>query len=128
MAQVGSLEKLYRTYKDRVEFLVVYIREAHPGSILSVPVEGGGTRLRIVPQTATLAERLKHLRQLIALTGLTMPAVMDDEEDSVKEAYAAWPDRMYVIGTDGRVAFQGAPGPAGFRVPDLEDWLRNNAR
>ena len=127
MAQVGSLEKLYRTYRERVEFLVVYIREAHPGSILSVPTEGGGTKLKIVPQTATVAERLRNLRQLIALTGITMPAVMDDEADSAKRAYAAWPDRMYVIGADGRVAFQGAPGPAGFRIHELEEWLKSNA-
>jgi len=128
MTQAGSLERLYQSYKDRVEFVVVYIREAHPGSILSVPTENGGRRLQIVAQTATVAERLSNVRQLVRLTRFSMPAVIDDERSSVKRAYAAWPDRLYVVGMDGKVAYQGAPGPAGFKVNELEDWLRVNVK
>jgi hypothetical protein len=128
MAQVGSLEQLYQTYRDRVQFLLVYIAEAHPGSILTLPTEGGGRGLQIVPPTSTVAERLHHLRQLIKLTRVSMPAVIDGEDDAVKRAYAAWPDRLYAIGVDGRVAFKGAPGPAGFKVPELADWLRENVK
>lgn len=128
MAQVGSLERLYQTYRGRVEFLVVYIREAHPGSILSVPAEGGGRKLQVFSQTESRADRLRNLRQLIRITRMTMPAVMDDDADSVKRAYAAWPDRIYVVGQDGRIALQGAPGPAGFKVPELEAWLKANVK
>ncbi|MGV3720813.1 MAG: deiodinase-like protein [Actinomycetota bacterium] len=128
MTQAGSLEKLYQSYKDRVEFVVVYIREAHPGSILSVPTEDGGRRLQIVAQTATVTERLRNVRQLIRLTRFSMPAVIDDEASTVKRAYAAWPDRLYVVGVDGKVAYKGAPGPAGFKVPELAAWLRDNVK
>jgi hypothetical protein len=128
MAQVGSLEKLYQTYKGRVDFLLVYIREAHPGSILSVPDGMGGTRLEVLAQTSTIDERLQALRRLIKLRNLTMPAVIDDEESTVKRAYASWPDRLYVIGGDGKVAYKGRPGPFGFRTPEVEQWLRENVR
>ena len=42
MASCGPLEQLYQTYKDRATFLLVYIAEAHPGTILSVPTADGG--------------------------------------------------------------------------------------
>jgi len=43
-----------------------------------------------------------------------MQTVADDMNDSVNRAYGAWPDRLYVIGADGVVTWQGAPGPRGF--------------
>lgn len=109
-------------------FLLIYIREAHPGSVIALPGKDGQKELHILPQTSTLAERLKNLRQLISITNVSMPAVMDDESNSVKRAYAAWPDRLYVVGVDGKVAYKGRPGPFGFRVPELEEWLRVNVK
>lgn len=128
MAQVGSLEKLYQTYKDRVEFILVYIQEAHPGSILSLPTKQGGNELQVVAQTASVAERTANLRKIVALMRLTMPGVIDDEQGTANRAYAGWPDRLYAIGVDGRVAYKGGPGPFGLKVPELADWLRNNAK
>lgn len=109
-------------------FVLVYIAEAHPGSIVSIPTENGGSELQIVPPTATEAERLRNLRSFSRLSGLTMPAGIDGEDNAAKRAYAAWPDRIYAIGADGRIAFKSAPGPMGFKVPDLADWLRENVR
>ncbi len=39
-------------------------------------------------------------------------------------AYAAWPDRLYVVGKDGRIAWKGAPGPKGVRDGELEEAIR----
>jgi hypothetical protein len=128
VAQSGSLDRLYRTYKDRVEFLVVYIREAHPGSIVSIPTEHGGTQLQVVPQTSSTEERLLNLRRFVAVATVTMPAGIDSDDGVARRAYAAWPDRLYAVGMDGRVAYQGAPGPMGFKVAELEVWLRENVK
>jgi hypothetical protein len=111
-----------------VEFLVVYISEAHPGSIVAVPKKGGGTELQIIPPTTTVDERLRNLRQFAEVVGLTIPAVVDSEDDAAKRAYAGWPDRIYVVGVDGKIAYKGAPGPSGFKVPELAEWLRENVR
>ena len=43
-------------------------------------------------------------------------------------AYAAWPDRLYVVGVDGKIAYQGGPGPGGFRVNEVEAWLKVNTK
>ena len=109
-------------------FVLVYIQEAHPGSIVSVPTERGGTELQIIPQTGTTSERLQNLRQFMSLTKLTIPAVIDSEDNAAKRAYSGWPDRLYAVNLDGRIAFKSAPGPVGFKVPDLEAWLRENVK
>jgi len=50
---------------------------------------------------------------------LDLPVLVDDMDDTVAKAYAAWPDRLYVLAADGTVAYAGAPGPRGFRVDEM---------
>ena len=105
---------------------MVYIREAHPESVLYVPGSNGGKSLAVVPQTSNSADRLKNLEQCALLLQLTMPAVIDSNDNIANQAYAAWPDRLCVVGTDGKIAFKSGPGPSGFRVPELAAWLKDN--
>ncbi len=46
-------------------------------------------------------------------------------DDAVNKAYSAWPDRIYVIGVDGKIALMGGQGPRGFApsVKDTRAWL-----
>ena len=53
---------------------------------------------------------------------------MDKEDNKVNTAYAGWPDRMYVVGVDGKIAYQGGPGPGGFRPAEVERWLKENVK
>ena len=46
--------------------------------------------------------------------GIQFPALVDGIENGTEAAYNGWPDRLYVIDRDGRVAFKSAPGPFGF--------------
>ena len=109
-------------------FLLIYIREAHPDSVLFVPTQGGGKKLQVVPQTSTTADRLKNLEQCVSLLQLTMPALIDSDDNVVNRAYAGWPDRLYVVGVDGKVAYKGAPGPSGLKIEELETWLKENVK
>jgi hypothetical protein len=104
----------------------VYVAEAHPGSIVSVPTDSGGMELQVIPPASTVEERMTNMRKMVNLLHFTLPVVVDDEENSVKNAYAGWPDRLYVIGADGKVAFKSGPGPMGYKVPDLAAWLQAN--
>ena len=45
---------------------------------------------------------------------------VDEMDDAVMSAYAAWPERLYLIGEDGRVAYRGGQGPGGFKPAELE--------
>lgn len=119
---------MYQTYKNRVTFLLIYIREAHPDSVLFVPTKDGGKKLQVVAQTSTTAERLKNLEKCVSLLQMTMPALIDSDDNVVNRAYAGWPDRLYIVGQDGKVVYKGGPGPSGFKTSELALWLQQNAK
>jgi hypothetical protein len=48
-----------------------------------------------------------------------MPAVIDGAGNLVEKAYTGWPDRLYVLDRQGRVAHKSTPGPFGFNVEEL---------
>ncbi len=56
--------------------------------------------------------------------GIQIPALMDDMNDSVESAYTAWPDRLYVIDREGRVAYKSRPGPYGFDPKGVAEALK----
>jgi len=50
--------------------------------------------------------------------GIKIPAVLDEFGNGTERAYTGWPDRIYLIDGQGRIAFKTKPGPFGFQ-PDL---------
>lgn len=54
---------------------------------------------------------------------IKLPAVVDGIDNKVERAYTGWPDRLYVIGTDGKVRYKSAAGPFGFSTEELEKQL-----
>ena len=61
----------------------------------------------------------------IAGLELTLPTVVDSMDDATSRAYGAWPDRFYVVGLDGKIAYAGQPGPWGFDVGAVETALKS---
>ncbi len=51
---------------------------------------------------------------------LEIPTQIDDMEDCTDLAYSALPDRLYLVGADGRIAYKSGRGPMGFRPDELE--------
>lgn len=108
-----GLRALYARYSDRVQFLVIYIREAHP-------TDGWYIGRHDVRDPVTMEER----RRVAGTCDVTMQhgirTYVDEMDDAVMKAYAAWPDRLYLVGLDGRVAYAGGKGPFGFRPAQLK--------
>ena len=102
---------------------MVYIREAHAiDSRSPMSVEQG---MPLVEDPVTLAERAQVAAVCMTKLELEpMPALVDDLDDTANNGYSAWPDRLYLIGRDGKVAFKGGRGPFGFTPDDLEDAIR----
>ncbi len=114
---MGELEELYDRHGDEVAFFIVYIREAHPedGWVLA-----GNRREQIAITDPTSLEERADAAEACALRLRTqLPILLDDMDDAVSAAYGGWPDRLYLIGRDGRVAFQGGEGPFGFDPREL---------
>jgi len=40
------------------------------------------------------------------------------------DAYAGWPERLFIIAPDGTLAYEGGQGPMDFDPDEVEDWLR----
>jgi hypothetical protein len=115
---LGSLHALWKEHRDAVDFLVVYIREAHPedGWVVTMNRDED-IRLR---DPETDEERLEVATSCALRLAIEMPVVVDAIDDTVARAYGALPDRLYLIGRGGHVAFQGEPGPFGFDPKALE--------
>ena len=114
---MGALTELSRRYQGRVSFLLVYLREAHPSD--GWQVRANRREGIEIPQPRTLTER----KAVCGLLRLPFPAVLDELDDRAGQAYQAWPDRLYVIGRDGTVAYRGGPGPGGFSTAELARFL-----
>jgi hypothetical protein len=54
---------------------------------------------------------------------LSLPALVDDMEDTANREYAAWPERLYVIGKDGKIAYAGGMGPFQFSPKECAEFL-----
>jgi hypothetical protein len=114
---LGELEELYDRHGSEVAFFVVYIREAHPedGWVLEDNREDG---IALV-DPVSLDERAAAADACALRLRTRIPILLDDVDDAVAAAYGGWPDRLYLIGRDGTVAFQGGPGPDGFQPAEL---------
>jgi Iodothyronine deiodinase len=51
--------------------------------------------------------------------GIEFPAVLDEFGNSTERAYTSWPDRIYLIDSQGRIAYKSKPGPFGFNPDQL---------
>ncbi len=77
-----------------------------------------------VASPKTLAERCAVEGACATKLALRIPAVIDDLANTTENAYTAWPDRLYVIDADGKIAFKSKPGPFGFKPADMEAVLK----
>jgi hypothetical protein len=72
----------------------------------------------------TDAERNQVAESCVRKLGIRFPALIDGIDNTVERQYTGWPDRLYLIDRDGRIAYKSAPGPFGFHPQDLEAALR----
>ena len=123
-----SLHDLYERYHDRVQFIVIYIREAHPvdgwwlgggvfGLVMKVQRSKAATD---VYDSKTMEERRQVAARCESALQYGIPTLVDEIDDPVNRAYAAIPTRLYLIGTDGRVVYAGGLGPFGFKPQELK--------
>ena len=123
-----SLHDLYQQYHDQVQFLTIYIREAHPkdgwwfgGGIMGKILEKGIPKAATdINDPKTIEERRDVARQCEQTLEYGMRTYVDEMDDAVSKAYAAKPTRLYLIGLDGCVVYAGGLGPYGFSPAALK--------
>ena len=112
-----AVQELSETYADTAEFFMVYIREAHPSDIWQM---SANIRDEVVHASPTSdAERCELAQTCSTKLEISFPALVDGLDNATDEAYTGWPERIYVIGTDGRIRYKSLPGPFGFEPEEL---------
>jgi peroxiredoxin len=90
---IRKLDRLYEDYADEdVEFLFVYVREAHPGDELPAH--------RSMDDKREAAELLRDEEEL------EVPILLDKLDGKVHQQYGGLPNSTYLIDKPGRVAFR----------------------
>jgi hypothetical protein len=127
------LHDLYEQYHQEIQFLSIYIREAHP-------VDGWwlGRRLTrrlmraYAPRASmehydpkTIEERRAVAGECETTLQYGIRTYVDEMDDAVNKAYAAWPTRLYLIGLDGRVVYAAGLGPYDFKPAKLKIAIEN---
>jgi hypothetical protein len=100
----------------------VYIEEAHPDD--EWQTESNRKDGFVYRQPRTMEQRLELARILPERLKYRIPVAVDPIEGPAGQAYAAWPERIYVIGRGGRIAFKADPGPFGFKPDEAEAELK----
>jgi len=78
----------------------------------------------VFDQPTSVPQRRSVASQCCTRMKLSIPCVVDTIENSVDDAYAGWPERIFIVDGDGRIAYAGKQGPWGFKVEEAEAWLR----
>ena len=122
-----NLQDLYEKYCEQVQFLTVYISEAHPvdgwwfGKGLSkylMKFYSPKVAMEIYNHK-TIEERRQVAGQCEDVLKYNIRTYVDEMDDAVNKAYAAHPTRLYLIGVNGKIVYAAGLGPFDFRPHEL---------
>jgi hypothetical protein len=114
---------LYKQYQQDAAFFVVYIGEAHPSDAWQLP---SNLKDKVVYASPTSEDERASLANVcVTRLGIKLPALVDRFDDATDKAYSGWPDRLFLVDRDGRIAYRSQPGPFGFKPADLDAALRS---
>ena len=113
------LNDLAKKYQPHVQFLCIYIKEAHPtDGIQSLNNLKDG----ILYEQPTTADARADIAAVCMLRyNFSFPMVLDDMTDAAESKYVAVPERLYVLDRDGRITYKGGLGPLCFDVDEFEE-------
>jgi peroxiredoxin len=92
-ASIGGLRSLAREFaKNEVEFLFIYVREAHPGAEL--------------PPHHSLEDKARAARLLQQQEKITFPLLIDELNGDTHRKYGALPNATFIVDKSGRIAYR----------------------
>ena len=87
-----GLNDLHARFGDRVRFVMVAVREAHPGAR--------------APQPTDFETKRAHAERLRDLHNITYEVAVDDIEGRLHRALSPKPNSAYLLGSDGTILFR----------------------
>lgn len=87
-----GLNELHLRFGKYVRFVMVNVREAHPGSAF--------------PQPGTLDTKMKHAERLRDLYGFEFEVAVDDVDGTLHRSLSPKPNSAYILGDDKTILFR----------------------
>jgi type I thyroxine 5'-deiodinase len=74
-------------------------------------------------QPKTLEQRVMIANDFTKRFKFPLPFGIDDMSNAANDAYAAWPERIYIVDESGRIAYRGGIGPFNYKPEEAREWL-----
>ncbi|MEC5128498.1 deiodinase-like protein [Verrucomicrobiales bacterium BCK34] len=103
-----EMSKLAKTFSDRFQFVLIYIREAHPPESVA---DGAPGKQFSIDDPNTLKGRAHLALEFAKQHSLEFPVLTDTINDRQAVQWAAWPSRLFVVDQKGTVVYAGQQGP-----------------
>jgi len=123
MASLSKFSGIRAKYADLVDFVTVYIEEAHPSE------KNHFTGNFDITTHNTFKDRLEAAGVLREEAGDLLkgcPILVDRIDDAANKAYAALPERLYVV-LDQTIVYEGGIGPFDYKLDEVESFLQKSA-
>ncbi len=74
-------------------------------------------------QPRTTAARVAIANDFVRRYHYQIPLLVDVIENPADRIYAGWPERLYIVESNGTIAYKGETGPFGFHPEEVAAWL-----
>jgi hypothetical protein len=74
-------------------------------------------------QPKTVEQRVAIANDFTQRFKYSVPFGIDLMNNAANDAYAAWPERLYVIDENGRISYKGGMGPFNYDPKEVREWL-----
>lgn len=116
--QSKRMAELISAHADTIEFLFVYVKEAHPTDGWNTPSNRAADIMYAQP--VSMEDRAKVAADWREAYGFTNPVLLDWSDNRINTEYSGSPERLYVLDPSGVVTFRSEQGP--YNDDHLEDW------
>lgn len=113
-----------KQFAGKADFAAIYIKEAHPTD--EWQMRSNETEGVCYAQPRSTEDRVRIANDFVTRFQFPIPILVDDIENHAERAFAAWPERLYILRPDGVIAYKGKTGPFGFEPDEVAEWLKLN--
>ena len=115
---MNRFKKILHEYSNQaVNFLVIYIEEAHSLEEWSLP----NNKYKL-HQAVSVQDRISAAKMLDSDEELSCPILIDDMKNEALTAYGALPERLYILYND-KVAYERSMGPIFYNLEEMKKVL-----
>ena len=91
-SSMPDLNRLEELYGDRVQFVLLQVREAHPGAEIDQP--------------HTLRDKVQHAQLMREAYSVGWPVLVDDIDGTLHRRLGTEPNSLHIIGADGEILYR----------------------